>query len=394
MKVFQVGGSVRDKIIGRKSKDRDWVIVGGSEKQLLELGYRRVGKQFPVFLHPETNEEYALARTEKKTGVGHSSFTTSISMEISLEEDLARRDFTINAMAMDSDGRIIDPYKGLLDIQTKILRHVTKAFTEDPLRILRAARFGATFGFQIAPETKNLMSKMVKSEEIKTLSAERIEREFRIALAEKWPSRFFKILKECGAITQTFPECDLIEFYDDHSGLFKALANTTGKEKQNAERHAIFCLYLNKYSRIDNSEQELITQFSEKLRVANESLELAQLLLAFSTKIMAALDLEAQRVLDLLISIDAFRRPSRFIRLLETIELSQISSTVTVEEVFQRTNFLRQAIEVAKNVNANKIFGTKELTKIHFSEINAKIAEERVRQIETVQNQTFSLDKK
>ena len=182
MEIYQVGGAVRDRLLGRDVNDRDWVVVGSTAAEMIAQGYRRVGADFPVFLHPDTHEEYALARTERKTGQGYKGFVADAGLEVTLEQDLARRDFTINAMAMTADGEIIDPYHGRRDLEAGLLRHVTSAFVEDPLRVLRAARFAAQLGYKIAPETRDLMTRIVLSGELATLTPERVWAELRTAL--------------------------------------------------------------------------------------------------------------------------------------------------------------------------------------------------------------------
>lgn len=211
MKIYLVGGFVRDGLLGLDPRERDWVIVGGEAESLLELGYRRVGKDFPVFLHPETSEEYALARSERKIAPGYAGFAFETNAKVTLEEDLRRRDLTINAMAKDLDGRLIDPYGGLKDLQDRCLRHVSDAFVEDPVRILRVARFMARFaplGFSIAPETMALMQQMVISGEVNALVPERVFAELNKALTEAKPAAFFETLRACGALCPLFPEID------------------------------------------------------------------------------------------------------------------------------------------------------------------------------------------
>ena len=203
MKTYLVGGAVRDQLLGLPVRERDWVVVGARPEELLSAGYQAVGKDFPVFLHPETKEEYALARTERKTGKGYHGFECHFSTEVTLEEDLARRDLTINAIAQDQAGILIDPYQGQVDLANKTLRHVTEAFKEDPLRVLRVARFAARFnyiGFSIAPETKALMQEIAASGELLTISRERVWREFERALQSQSPGIFLRVLEECGAL--------------------------------------------------------------------------------------------------------------------------------------------------------------------------------------------------
>lgn len=211
MKVYLVGGAVRDQLLGLSIKERDWVVVGADPQTLIKLGYRQVGRGFPVFLHPETQEEYALARTEKKLGSGYYGFSCDTNPCVTLEEDLARRDLTINAMAMDSAGTLIDPYGGQEDLRRKILRHVSAAFVEDPVRVLRVARFMARFqplGFQLAAETRILIQDMVRSGELKHLVAERVWQEWQQSLHEKNPAMFISTLRSCGALRVILPEID------------------------------------------------------------------------------------------------------------------------------------------------------------------------------------------
>ncbi len=213
MKVYLVGGAVRDELLGREVKERDWVVVGGTKEAMLARGFRSVGKDFPVFLHPDTHEEYALARTERKTAPGYHGFLVHAAPEVTLEEDLIRRDLTINAIAKAEDGTLIDPYGGLKDLETRRLRHLSPAFSEDPVRVLRVARFAARFhplGFEVTEETMGLMREMVKAGEVDALVPERIFTEVAKVLLEETPSIFFGILRRCGALERLFPEIDAL----------------------------------------------------------------------------------------------------------------------------------------------------------------------------------------
>jgi tRNA nucleotidyltransferase (CCA-adding enzyme) len=211
MKAYLVGGAVRDQLLGLPVKERDWVVVGETPETMERLGFKRVGKDFPVFLHPQTHEEYALARTERKIAPGHRGFVVHADPSVTLEEDLRRRDLTINAIAMDEAGNLIDPFGGLKDLQNRVLRHVSEAFAEDPLRVLRVARFAAKFsplGFSVAPETLALMRQMVENGEIDALTPERVWQELEGALAAPDPAKFFEVLRECGANARLFPEIE------------------------------------------------------------------------------------------------------------------------------------------------------------------------------------------
>ncbi len=213
MQVYLVGGAVRDALLGMPVKERDWVVVGGTREELLRLKYREVGRDFPVFLHPETHEEHALARRERKVAPGYRGFSVEFGPEVSLEEDLARRDLTVNAMAQSSNGALVDPYGGKRDLDARILRHVSEAFIEDPVRILRVARFAARFaplGFRVAPDTVELMRSMVLRHEVDALVAERVWQESEKALREPSASTFFKVLRECGALERIYPEIDAL----------------------------------------------------------------------------------------------------------------------------------------------------------------------------------------
>src|SRR6266542_1174560 len=208
VKIYRVGGAVRDELLGRPVADRDWVVVGATPETMIASGFKPVGRDFPVFLHPETREEYALARTERKHGRGYRGFEFFVSPEVTLSDDLGRRDLSINAMARDENGTLIDPYGGEADLRAGILRHVSPAFVEDPLRVLRVARFAARFGFKVAPKTQQLMRKIVASGELETIAPERIWQEVARGLAESHPSRMLAVLRACGALPELLREID------------------------------------------------------------------------------------------------------------------------------------------------------------------------------------------
>ena len=213
MQTYLVGGAVRDELLGIAPRERDWCVVGATPDEMLAAGYRQVGKDFPVFLHPDTGEEYALARTERKTAPGYHGFEFDTSPDVTLEEDLGRRDLTINALARDADGKLVDPFNGKADLEAKLLRHVSAAFREDPVRILRAARFAARFarlGFSIADDTLALMREMVADGEADALVPDRVWKEMDNALGEDDPQVFFEVLRECGALAAVFPEIDAL----------------------------------------------------------------------------------------------------------------------------------------------------------------------------------------
>src|SRR5215218_1314440 len=249
MKIYEVGGAVRDELLGLPVQDRDYVVVGATPDEMIELGYKPVGRDFPVFLHPETHEEYALARTERKTGRGYHGFQFHAAPDVTLEEDLQRRDLTINAIARDENGEIIDPYNGSDDLSLGILRHVSPAFAEDPVRILRVARFAARFGFEIAPETAELMREMVSSGEVDALVPERVWQELARGLMEERPSRLFDVLQECGALARIAPElASLFEHADQASETSDAVDEAAGAGASLETRFAVLARALDPYA--------------------------------------------------------------------------------------------------------------------------------------------------
>lgn len=334
MKIYLVGGAVRDKLLGLPVKERDWVVVNATADAMLKLGYRQVGKEFPVFLHPETHEEYALARKERKVDRGYKGFTFDTSSTVSLESDLERRDLTINAMAEDEDGKLIDPYHGKADLDRKILRHVSPAFSEDPVRILRVGRFMARYahlGFHVAPETIALMRDMVKAGEVDALVAERVWKEFERALGEKNPDQFFAVLEACEAMPILFPGLKI-----DGLGM-QALNNAAAMNTPAVVR---FAALLHDYAEI--------TSLCNRYRVPNEFRELAIMSARHDSELTALsfiLEIQNQpsrtainrilindepttedcdlaaRVLNLFYAIDIFRREKRFDHFIETFDI-------------------------------------------------------------------------
>ncbi len=334
MQIYKVGGAVRDRLLGHPVpvKDRDWVVVGATPKQMLELGYRQVGKSFPVFLHPDTKEEYALARTERKTGPGYTGFSFHADPSVTLEEDLRRRDLTINAMAMDADDRLIDPFGGKRDLTAGVLRHVSPAFVEDPVRLLRVARFAARFGFQVADETRSLLRAMVTNGEVDALVPERVWVELEGALRTGQPARFFDVLRDCGALQRLFPEIDALfgvpQSAKSHpevdTGLhvmmvltqstrlsadprvrFAALTHDLGKARTSPDD-------LPRHPGHEEQSVSLVEALCRRLRIPNDYRELAVITARFHGRCHDALELDAEQLLDLLAGTDALRRPRRF----------------------------------------------------------------------------------
>jgi tRNA nucleotidyltransferase (CCA-adding enzyme) len=308
MKIYCVGGAVRDELLGLPVKDRDYVVVGATPEQMVRLGYKPVGRDFPVFLHPETHEEYALARTERKTARGYHGFEFYAAPDVTLEQDLARRDLTINAIAKDACGNIIDPFGGVADLKAGILRHVSPAFAEDPVRILRVARFAARYGFVIAPETLALMRRMVQSGEADALVPERAWQEIARGLMEPQPSRMFEALRTCGALARVAPE--LAALWDDEPKGEQASAALDAAARANAPlavRFAALARALDPWA---------VEALARRLKVPAECRDLALLAARHANALQDGAALEPESVLELLNATDAWRRPERFAELL------------------------------------------------------------------------------
>ncbi|MEQ8660689.1 MAG: multifunctional CCA addition/repair protein, partial [Gammaproteobacteria bacterium] len=371
---YAVGGAVRDGLLGRPVKDHDWVVVGASEQALTALGYRKVGADFPVFLHPQTNEEYALARTERKSGHGYKGFVTSAE-GVTLEEDLARRDFTINAMARDAAGNLIDPYDGARDLAAGVLRHVTAAFAEDPLRILRGARFAARFDFEIAPETLALMRAMVAAGELATLAPERVWQELARALDEPWPQRFVTVLRACGALAALFPEIDCLfgvpqparhhPEIDTGEHVLLALAQAARWQAPQTVRFAVLVHDLGKgvtpleelpsHRGHDVRGVALIEALCARIRAPREHRELACLVSKLHIRAHRALEMKASALLRFLDEADALRRRERFEQLLLACAIDATGRTGFSERPYPQAERLRRAADVAATVDARAI---------------------------------------
>jgi tRNA nucleotidyltransferase (CCA-adding enzyme) len=305
MKTYLVGGSVRDELLGLPVQDRDYVVVGATPAQMAERGFRPVGSDFPVFLHPGTREEYALARTERKTAPGYKGFVFHADADVTLEEDLKRRDLTINAMARGEDGRLVDPYGGQTDLRAGVLRHVSEAFAEDPVRILRVARFAARFGFSIAPETLALMKRMVQSGEADALVPERVWQELARGLTEKSPSRMVAVLRECGALGRILPEVDRSLMPEK---LARRLDDAAARGHALPVRFALLVLDL---------DVDAIASLAQRVNAPNDCRDVARLSAQARGTIR---NRDAESMMSLLERCDAFRRPDRFEQLVEVAE--------------------------------------------------------------------------
>lgn len=378
MEIYLVGGYVRDQLLGLETKDRDWVVVGASTDELLKQHYRQVGKDFPVFLHPQSNEEYALARTERKTSAGYTGFSFQTSADVTLEEDLIRRDLTINAIAMSEDGTLIDPFNGQADIKAKILRHVSPAFVEDPVRILRVARFAARFadlGFTIADETQQLMQEMVSSGEVDALVSERVWQETQRALTENTPARYFEVLRDCGALAKLFPEIDQLwgvpqpeqhhpeidtgihtmmvltqaaKLSDDPKVRFAALVHDLGKgttPKIQWPKH------------IDHESRgvPLVEALCDRYRIPNDYRDLAVIVTQYHLHYHRAAELRDDTFLKTLESLDAFRRPDRFELFLLACEADSRGRTGYENQHFEQPGIYKAVFNAAKNINAQEL---------------------------------------
>jgi len=375
MKTYRVGGSVRDELLGLPVKDHDYVVVGSSPEEMVRQGYRPVGKDFPVFLHPQTHEEYALARTERKTGRGYKGFTVYADSNVTLEQDLARRDLTINAIARDAEGGLIDPYGGERDLRAGVLRHVSAAFLEDPVRILRVARFAARFGFDIAPETLTLMRTMVADGEADHLVAERVWQEFSRGLMEKTPSRMFEALRQCGALARVLPELDALfgvpqpaaHHPEIDTGIHTLMClDYAARQDYGLEvRFAVIAHDLGKgttppseWPRHHGHEQRgaaLLAALSERLRVPGPCYDLALLTARFHGDIHRAKELRAATQVRLMERTDAFRRPQRFAQLLQACACDFHGRSGYESRPYESVELMTRALAAAAAVDAGAI---------------------------------------
>jgi len=348
VKIYAVGGAVRDELLGLPVKDRDHVVVGATPEDMTRLGYKPVGKDFPVFLHPQTREEYALARTERKTARGYKGFQVYAAPDVTLEQDLSRRDLTINAIARDQGGHLIDPYGGAADLKRGVLRHVSPAFAEDPVRILRVARFAARFGFKVAPATLRLMRAMVDAGEADALVAERVWQELAIGLMEAAPAKMFVLLRSCGALARVLPELDAAWAQrGQYARSQRALDYAAARGYALEVRYAVLACAL---AALDAPEREL-RRMSTRLRAPAEARDLALLGLRHREQIDLGAKLEAEAIVALLQACDAWRRPARFGRLLQVVD----SCSAGHARSLAAQTRLRQGLRAARAVDAGAI---------------------------------------
>ncbi len=376
MQVYEVGGAVRDALLGRPVNDRDWVVVGGTPQQLVDAGYLPVGKDFPVFLHPDTREEYALARTERKTAPGYRGFTVHADPGVTLEEDLARRDLTINAIARDGEGRLVDPFDGQRDLRERVLRHVTGAFREDPVRILRLARFAARFtDFSVAPATMALMREMVADGEVDALVAERVWQELARGLMEDRPSRMFEVLRECGALARLLPEVDRLwgvpqrpEYHPEvDTGVHLMMVLDMGARLQAPLAVRFACLahdlgkgttpadVLPRHIGHEERSARLLKGLAERLRVPTDCRELGDVVAREHGNIHRSGEFGAAALVRLLERCDAIRKPGRFEEILLACECDARGRGGQEDAAYPQRPRLRAALQAAQSVDTAEV---------------------------------------
>lgn len=400
MKTYLVGGAVRDDLMGLAVKDRDWVVVGSTPEALVKQGFIAVGRDFPVFLHPSSREEYALARTERKTAPGYKGFVVHAAPDVTLDQDLARRDLTINAIAQDADtGTLIDPYKGQQDIAAKVLRHVSASFTEDPVRILRLARFAARFtDFSVAPETMELMSQMVQEGEADHLVAERVWQELAKGLMEQHPSRMFEVLRECGALKRLLPELDklwgvpqspehhpeidtgihVMMVLDTAAALgaslevrFACLTHDLGKGTTPAD-------VLPRHIGHEERSVRLLQHISKRLRTPTLCNELATVVAREHGNIHRSSSLSAAAVVRLLERCDAFRKPERFVQIVQACECDARGRLGLQDQPYPQAQRLISALQKAQSIDTAAIAYQAQLLGLTGEKIGQKIQAARI----------------
>ncbi|WP_370314617.1 multifunctional CCA addition/repair protein [Thalassolituus sp.] len=378
MQVYLVGGAVRDHLLGRPVKDNDWVVTGATPEDMIKLGYEQVGADFPVFLHPETHEEYALARTERKSGKGYQGFVCDFSSGVTLEDDLLRRDLTINAMAQADDGSIIDPHNGQADLEARLLRHVSPAFQEDPLRVLRVARFAARFadaGFSVAPETLTLMKTMVEAGELEHLVAERVWTETQRALLEDQPAVYFQVLRECGALAAWFPELDALfgvpqpeKYHPEIDCGRHALLSLKASVPMSSALSVRWAALIHDLGKALTPDSEWprhfghekkgvkpIRQLCQRLKCPNDPTSLALLSSEFHTHIHRAFELRPETLLKVFDQLDVWRKPERFEEFLLVCIADARGRTGFEDCAYPQADYVREALTEAQKVTARDV---------------------------------------
>ena len=391
---------MRDKLLGLPVQDHDWVVIGSTPEQMEARGFKPVGSDFPVFLHPETHEEYALARTERKVSQGYKGFTVYSSPDVTLEQDLLRRDFTINAIAQDADGNLIDPYGGQADLKAGILRHVSAAFAEDPVRILRAARFVARFGFTIAPETMDLMRTMVDNGEVDALVAERVWQELARGLMENHPSRFFTTLRECGALKKILHEVDGLfgvpqpaHYHPEIDCGIHTMMVLDDTAKRNHSLGVRFAALTHDLGKATTPEETLphhnghearsvglLKTMSERLRVPADCRDLALLVARYHGDVHRARELRADTIVKLFDGCDLWRKPERFELIMRACESDAHGRTGHENDAYPQAPYLLRCVQAAQAVNAGEIANACLNKKL----IAEKVREARIKAVEAV----------
>lgn len=403
MKTYLVGGAVRDRLLGLPVKERDWVVTGATPAELSGLGYQPVGKDFPVFLHPQTHEEYALARTERKTGHGYHGFEFMSAPGVTLEDDLKRRDLTLNAIAEDADGRLIDPYGGEQDLKARVLRHISPAFSEDPVRVLRVARFAARFApldFKVAPETLKLMRGMSDDGEVDHLVAERVWQETVKALACERPSVYFETLRACGALKKVFPELERLygvaqpakwhPEIDTGVHVMMVLDQAARLSSDLTVRYAALTHDLGKgttpkdilphhYGHEERSVK-LVEELCARLKTPREFKELALVVARHHGLVHKAEEIRSDTLLKLLENVDAFRRPERFELFLTACEADHRGRTGLEGTPFPQADYLRRAFAAAQDVTTESL----DTSKLSGAEIGAELKKKRLDAVRAV----------
>jgi len=406
MRVFLVGGAVRDQLLGLEVKDRDFVVINSTPEHMLTQGFNQVGKDFPVFLHPKTGEEYALARTERKQGIGYTGFSCYAGQDVSLEDDLARRDLTINAIAQSADQKLIDPYGGQQDLEKKTLRHISPAFSEDPLRVLRVARFAARFaklGFSIAEETQQLMANIAKSGELQSLSPERIWTETEKALQTDSPQTYFQVLRDCGALAALFPEVDNLygvpapkRWHPEiDTGIHTLMVVEQAALLSDSVAFRFACL-VHDLGKALTPESEwpshkghgmkglsVIKKFCKRLKVPNDCRDLALLVSEHHTNIHSAFELRASTMVGIMDKCDAWRKPERFQQMLQCCVADSKGRTGFELLPYPTADYMWQAFQQALKVDIRAI------VKAGFQgvEIRHKLNEQRIQQVQAFKEQ-------
>jgi tRNA nucleotidyltransferase (CCA-adding enzyme) len=405
MQTYLVGGAVRDKLLGLPIKDRDWVVVGGTPQQMLDKGFQEVGADFPVFLHPKTKEEYALARIERKVGVGYNGFSCDASQNVTLEQDLLRRDLTINAMAMDDAGNIIDPYNGQIDLANKQLRHVSDAFIEDPLRVLRVARFATRYhsqGFSIANDTFSLMTKIVQQGELQALSAERVWQETARALLEDHPYVYFENLRLCGALEVWFPELaalwgipnpakwhpeidtgihtimvmqQVAKLSDKLNVRYAALVHDLGKALTPTDKWPSH----HGHEKLGLAPIKIL---SSRLKVPNDCRDLGLLVSEYHSHVHRAFELKASTILSMLNRCDVWRKPERFADFLLACKADARGRTTFETIPYKQNDYIWQCYLAAGEVNIKAIIDKG----FQGADIKQQLDQQRVRVIQDLKN--------